>query len=37
MEIQPLILWYIPFIKVLEPQWMADNVKEKIQGYLKEI
>lgn len=37
MEIQPLILWYIPFIKVLEPQWMANNVKEKIQRYLKEI
>ncbi|MDZ7818025.1 MAG: WYL domain-containing protein [Aliarcobacter sp.] len=37
MEIIPLILWYIPYIKVLEPQWLADMVKEKVQGYLKEI
>lgn len=37
MEIMPLIFWYIPYIKVLEPQWLADDVKEKVQGYLKEI
>lgn len=37
MEIIPLIFWYITYIKVLEPQWLADNVKEKIQGYFKEI
>ena len=37
MEIMPLIFWYIPFIKVLEPQWLADDVKERVQGYLKEI
>uniref|UniRef100_UPI0040487DE2 helix-turn-helix transcriptional regulator n=1 Tax=Aliarcobacter sp. TaxID=2321116 RepID=UPI0040487DE2 len=37
MEIIPLILWYIPYIKVLEPQWLANDVKEKVQGYLKEI
>ena len=37
MEIMPLIFWYIPFIKVLEPQWLADEVKERVQGYLKEI
>lgn len=37
MEIIPLILYYIPYIKVIEPQWLADGVKEKVQGYLKEI
>ena len=37
MEIIPLILYYIPYIKVLEPQWLADDVKERVQGYLKEI
>lgn len=37
MEIIPLIFWYIPYIKVLEPQWLADGVKERIQGYIKEI
>ena len=37
MEIIPLILWYIPYIKVLEPQWLADDVKSRVQEYLKEI
>lgn len=37
MEILPLIFWYIPYIKVLEPQWLADNVKEKIGNYYKSI
>ena len=37
MEIMPLILYYIPYIKVLEPQWLADDVKERVQDYLKEI
>lgn len=37
MEIMPLILYYIPYIKVLEPQWLADDVKEKVGNYLKEI
>ncbi|MFY4758504.1 WYL domain-containing protein [Aliarcobacter butzleri] len=37
MEIMPLILYYIPYIKVLEPQWLADDVKERVQEYLKEI
>lgn len=37
MEIIPLILWYIPYIKVLEPQWLAADVKSRVQEYLKEI
>ena len=37
MEIIPLIFWYIPYIKVLEPQWLADMVKERVENYVKEI
>ena len=37
MEILPLILYYIPYIKVLEPQSLADEIKDRVQGYLKEI
>lgn len=35
MEILPLIFWYIPHIKVLEPQWLADMVKEKVSAYVQ--
>lgn len=37
MEILPLIFWYIPHIKVLEPQWLADKVKEKVIAYVNSI
>lgn len=37
MEILPLIFWYIPHIKVLEPQWLADMVKEKVSAYVRTI
>ena len=37
MEILPLILYYIPYIKVLEPQSLANEIKDRVQGYLKEI
>jgi len=37
MEIVPLIFWYMPHIKVLEPEWIAKIVKEQIQAYLKSI
>ncbi len=37
MEIVPLIFWFIPYIKVLEPQWLAEDIKEKINDYKKEI
>ena len=37
MEILPLILYYIPYIKVLEPQSLADEIKDRVQGYLEEI
>lgn len=37
MEILPLIYRYIPFVKVIEPQWLADKVKSEIKGYLKSL
>ncbi|WP_418186651.1 helix-turn-helix transcriptional regulator [Aliarcobacter lanthieri] len=37
MEIIPLILYYIPYIKVIEPQSLADEVKKRVNEYLKEI
>ncbi|KIM07618.1 MAG: transcriptional regulator [Sulfurovum sp. FS06-10] len=37
MEITPLIFWYLPRIKVLEPAWLADIVKKKTKAYLKSI
>ncbi len=37
MEIIPVIFWYIPFIKVLEPQWLANDIKNRVEEYYKEI
>ncbi|MDQ1267474.1 MAG: hypothetical protein QG560_117 [Campylobacterota bacterium] len=37
MEIVPLILYYIPYIKVLEPQWLADRVKKQILTYAESL
>ncbi|MGX3044025.1 helix-turn-helix transcriptional regulator [Helicobacter sp. T3_23-1056] len=37
MEIIPLILYYIPHIKVLEPEHLRDSVKKIVQQYLSEI
>ncbi|MCT7581427.1 helix-turn-helix transcriptional regulator [Aliarcobacter butzleri] len=37
MEIIPLILYYIPYIKVLEPKWLAEDVKCRVEEYLKEM
>ncbi|NBK99377.1 MAG: WYL domain-containing protein [Erysipelotrichia bacterium] len=37
MEIIPLIFWYMPHIKVLEPTWLADNVKNKTREYLQSL
>lgn len=33
MEIVPLIFFYMPCIRVLEPQWLADSVKEQVLSY----
>nr|WP_297959607.1 WYL domain-containing protein [uncultured Campylobacter sp.] len=37
MEIKPLIYYFIPFIKVLEPKELADTIKDEIEKYLEEI
>lgn len=37
MEIKPLIYYFIPFIKVLEPKELADTIKDEIERYLEEI
>lgn len=37
MEIIPLILWYIPYVTVLEPKWLADIVEDRVQRYINKI
>jgi len=37
MEIIPLILSSIPYVRTLEPQWLADEVKKSVKKYLKSI
>ena len=37
MEIKPLIYYYIPFIKVLEPKELVDVVKDEVGEYFGEI
>ena len=37
MEIIPLILYYIPHIKVLEPQSLADEIKDRVKEYLEDL
>lgn len=37
MEIKPLIFYYLPRIKVIEPQSLADEILAEIERYLKEI
>ena len=36
MEILPIIKYWIPYLKVLEPKWLDDIVKQDLQEYLKE-
>ena len=37
MEIKPLVLYYLPHIKVIEPQNIADEIKADVKAYLSEI
>lgn len=37
MEVLPVVYGYIPYIKVLSPQWLCDEVAETIKNYAKEI
>lgn len=35
MEIKPLIYEYIPYIKVIEPQWLNDKLKDEIAKFVE--
>ena len=37
MEIVPLIMYYIPHIKVLEPDWLGKIIKDRVNEYISEI
>lgn len=37
MEIIPLVLWWIPNVKILEPDWLSRKMEQKIEAYLKEL
>lgn len=37
MEIVPLILFYIPYIKVLSPDWLAKSVKKRVENYVNSL
>ena len=37
MEIKPLVYYFLPHIKVIEPKWLNDEIKVEIAGYLDEI
>ena len=37
MEIKPLIYYYLPFIKVLEPKELANKIRDEVGSYFKEI
>jgi len=36
MEILPLVKYWLPFIKVLEPKSIDDTIKNELENYLKE-
>lgn len=35
MEIMPLIKYWVPYMKVLEPAWIKDRIKEDLEKYIK--
>ena len=34
MEILPIIKYWLPNLKVLEPKWIDDMICEELKGYL---
>lgn len=34
MEIIPFVLWYLPHIHIMEPQWLADKLQERMTAFL---
>ena len=37
MEIKPLVFYYLPHIKVIEPSSLADDILAEMERYIKEI
>lgn len=37
MEILPIVFWYLPYIKVLSPDWVGDIVKKRVEIYHSEL
>jgi len=37
MEILPIVFWYLPYIKVLSPDWVGDIVKKRVEKYHSEL
>ena len=37
MEIKPLVFYYLPHIKVIEPSSLADDILAEMEGYIREI
>lgn len=35
MEILPIVQWYLPHVRILEPQWMNDMLMARIEEYTK--
>lgn len=34
MEIKPLIKYWVPYLRVVEPQWIQDMIDKELKGYL---
>jgi predicted DNA-binding transcriptional regulator YafY len=34
MEIIPFVLWYLPYIHVMEPLWLAEKLEDRMKTYL---
>ena len=37
MEIKPLVFYYLPHIKVIEPSSLADDILAEMEGYIRDI
>lgn len=37
MQIKPLIYEFIPYIKVLEPAWLNEKLKNELLEFVKEL
>lgn len=35
MDIMPIIKYWIPHLRVLEPEWICEMIDEDLEGYLK--